>query len=74
MVCDDHAEIFNDDSDDNTVTAMDTPESTSTEQHENRPNRLKMSATVLLLKLKEKQKLTQVALQGVIEGVTGLFQ
>ena len=35
---------------------------------------LKYSAALLLLRLKEKQKLTQVALQGVIEGVTDLFQ
>ena len=31
-------------------------------------------SAALLLRLKEKQKLTQVALQGVIEGVTDLFQ
>ena len=35
---------------------------------------LKYSAALLLLRMKEKQKLTQVALQGVIEGVTDLFQ
>ena len=35
---------------------------------------LKMSAALFILNLKEKQKLTQVALQKVIEGVTSLFQ
>lgn len=35
---------------------------------------LKRSTATFLLKLKEKQKLTQVALQSVVEGVTSLFQ
>ena len=34
----------------------------------------KKSAALFLLSLKEKQKLTQVSLDKVIEGVTGLFQ
>ena len=35
---------------------------------------LKKSSAAFLLKLKEKQKLTQTSLQSIIEGVTGLFQ
>lgn len=37
-------------------------------------NNLKKNAALFLLGLKEKQKLTQVSLDKVIEGVTGLFQ
>jgi len=35
---------------------------------------IRKSSAIFLLSLKEKYKLTQVALQGVIEGVTGLVQ
>lgn len=42
----------------------------SAEEHGN----LKRFAAMFLLKIKEKHKLTQIALQGIIEGVTMLFQ
>ena len=64
----------NGDDNDDEGTSMDTGVSDTTEQVEDVAKRLKRSAALLLLKLKEKQKLTQVALQGVIEGVTSLFQ
>lgn len=38
------------------------------------PQELQKSTALFLLGIKEKYKLTQVAIQGIIEGVTGLFQ
>ena len=47
------------------------------EQHDNiidATTTLKISSALFILKLKEKQKLTQVAVQQIIEGVASLFQ
>lgn len=68
------------DNDDDDGTTMDdgmtmaTEVSDTIEKEPDVAKTLKRSAALLLLKLKEKQKLTQVALQSVIEGVTSLFQ
>ena len=61
-----------DDHTDNSITEAVTPE-ISTSQNVSMKE-LQMSAALFLMGMKENFKLTQVALQGVIDGVTGLTQ